>query len=102
MLSLLNMGRLFNRIREAVRNERYLVSWHADHICEERSIADWQIVAGLDEAALLRERPRSKPNPSVVVRQMLADGTEVEAVWGWLKQTRRAKLITVYFREQTR
>ena len=93
------MGKLFDHIRSAVRDDRYLVSLHADLRCEERGVTDWQIIAGLEEAELIHERSRSKPNPSVVVRQILADGSEVETVWAWLVQTRRAKLVTVYFRE---
>jgi hypothetical protein len=92
------MARLFNNIRSAVNEDRFLVSWHADEQCEEREVTVWQIVTGLEDAELLRERPRSKPNPSVVVRQILADGREVEVVWSWLSATRQAKLVTVYFR----
>ena len=74
------MGALFDKIRQAVQDERYVVAWHADERCEERGVTDWQLVAGLEDADLVRERPASKPNPSVVVRQILADGTEVEVV----------------------
>ncbi len=35
------------------------------------------------------------PHPSVVVREDLVDGTEVEAVWAWLPESEIAK----YFRE---
>ena len=91
------MGKLFDDIRAAVREERFIVGWHADERCEEREITDWQIVAGLEDAELIRERPASKPNPSVVVQQTLADGTDVEVVWSWLSPSRRAKLVTVYF-----
>jgi hypothetical protein len=56
-------------------------------------------VAGLIDAELVRERPRSKPNPSIVVRQLLEDGTEVEAIWSWLSATKQAKLVTVYLVE---
>ncbi len=56
-------------------------------------------VAGLEEAELVRERPRSKPNPSVVVRQIDEDGNEVEVIWSWLGETRQAKLVTVYLVE---
>lgn len=93
------MGALFDRIRAAVRDDRYIVSWHADERCEERGVTDWQLVLGLSEAELLRERPRSRPNPSVVVRQTLPDGAEVEVVWSWLSHSRRAKLVTVFFRD---
>lgn len=91
------MGKLFENIRNAVQEERYLVSWHADARCEERGVTDWQIVAGLEDAKLVRERPRSKPNPSVVVRQVLADGSELEVIWAWLAHSRRAKLVTLFF-----
>jgi hypothetical protein len=93
------MGKLFDQIRRAVSDDRFVVSWHADEKAEEREVTDWQLVAGLEEAELLRERPKSKPNPSIVVRQFLADGTEVDVIWSWLADTRRAKLVTVYFRD---
>jgi hypothetical protein len=91
------MGVLLDRIREAVADDRVIVRWHADQRCEERGISAWQLIATLPNAVLLRERPASKPNPSVVVRQMLADGTEVQVVWSWLGATGRAKLVTVFF-----
>lgn len=93
------MGKLFERILEAVRQDRFVVSWHADERCEERGVNDWQVIAGIEQAELIRERPQSKPHPSVVVRQELSDGTDVEVVWSWLARTRRAKLVTVYFQE---
>jgi hypothetical protein len=93
------MGKLLDEIRTALRDERYLVSWHADERAEERGVTAWQLVAGFDQAQLVRERPRSKPHPSVIVRQTLIDGTEVEVIWSWLSQSRRARLVTVYFRD---
>lgn len=94
------MARLYDKIRKAVQQDRILISWHADEKCEEREITAWQIVAGLENAELLRERPKSKPNPSVVVTQLLADGTEVQAIWSWLAETNRAQLVTVYFADE--
>jgi hypothetical protein len=91
------MGRLFDEIRQAVHEERFLIAWHADERCEERAVSPWQLAAEIDSARLVRERPSSKPNPSVVVHQTLADGSEVECIWAWLFTTRRAKLVTVYF-----
>jgi len=93
------MGKLFDRIRAAVREDRFLVSWHADERAEERDVSVWQLVAGLESAILERERPTSKPHPSVVVRQELVDGTEVEVIWAWLPESGRAMLVTVYFSE---
>ena len=93
------MGKLFEQICSAVEEDRFFVAWHADERCEERGITAWQLVAGLAEAELVRERPRSKPNPSVVVRQVLEDGTEVEVIWSWISATNQAKLVTVYLVE---
>jgi hypothetical protein len=92
-------SKLFEQIRSAAANDRFFVAWHADEPCEERGITSWQLVAGLEEAELVRERPRSKPNPSVVVRKILEDGSEVEVIWSWLVETGRAKLVTVYLVE---
>ena len=75
------MGKLFERIRAAVNDDRFVVSWHADERCEQRGVAAWPLVAALEEAELVRERPRSKPNPSVVVREELPDGRDVEVIW---------------------
>ena len=73
--------------------------WHADERAEERDVSVWQLVAGLKNAILDRERLTSKPHPSVVVRQELVDGTEVDVIWAWLPESRRAMLVTVYFSE---
>lgn len=93
------MGSLLDKIKKAVENDRVIVGWHADQRCEERGVSSWQVVAGLPNAVLVRERPRSKPNPSVIVRQMLADGSEAEVIWSWLSATGRAKLVTVFFQD---
>jgi hypothetical protein len=91
------MDTLFDAIRAAVRNDRFLVSWHADERCEERQVAVWQVVAGLEDARLQQDRPTSEPHPSIVVRQKLVDGTEVEIVWAWMPDSGLAMLVTVYF-----
>ena len=91
------MGDLFEKIRAAVREDRFVVSWHADERCEERQVAAWQVVTGLEDAHLERERPASKPHPSIVVREELPDGTEVEVIWAWLAESRRAMVVTVFF-----
>lgn len=87
------MGKLFDKIRRAVKDDRFVVSWHADERCEERSVTAWQLVAGLADATLIRERPRSKPHASVVVLQELPNGEEVEVVWSWMPDE-RALLVT--------
>ena len=51
------MGKLFEQVfRSAVANDRFFVAWHANEECEERGITAWQLVAGLEEAELIRER----------------------------------------------
>jgi hypothetical protein len=52
------MGKLFEQIRSAVANDRFFVAWHADERCEERGITAWQLVAGLEQADVVRERPQ--------------------------------------------
>lgn len=95
------MAALHNRIRRAIQLERFVIGWHADEQCEIRGISPWQLAAEFDQAVLLLERPASKPNPSVLVRQILADGNVVRAVWAWLSHSQRAKLVTVFFEEPT-
>jgi hypothetical protein len=91
------MGRLFDTIRQLVSAERYVVGQHASERLEERGILEWQAVSGLDEGELIVERPDAKPNPAVEVRESLADGTEIKAVWSHLRQAGVAKLVTVHF-----
>lgn len=90
------MASLFERIREAVRDGRYVIGVHAGNQLDERGILDWQVVAGLAEGVLLCERD-DRPNPAVEVEELLADGTSVKAVWSWLPHHRAAKLVTVHF-----
>jgi hypothetical protein len=58
---------------------------------------EWQVVAGLEQGKLIAERPDALPNPAIEVRETLADGTEVKAVWSHLRRSRVAKLVTVHF-----
>jgi hypothetical protein len=41
---------------------------------------EWQAVEGLNDAAIISERPKTKPNPSIEVKETLPDGTEFKAV----------------------
>jgi hypothetical protein len=91
------VGRLFKQIRQAVLEDRFVASWHADEQCEEREISILELVVSIGGAELIRERPRSKPNPSVVLRQVMPDGRPVEVIWAWLEGSMRAKLVTAYF-----
>jgi hypothetical protein len=54
------MGLLFDKIRKAVKDDRFVVAWHADERCEERFVTPWQLAAGLEHAELLHERPHTK------------------------------------------
>ncbi len=94
------MGQLFERIREAVDDERYVIGVHAAQRLRERRIPQWQAVAGLADGVLITERPRSKPNASVEVKQPLPDGTTAKAIWAWLPYHRVAKLVTVHFMDR--
>lgn len=91
------MGELFNRIRDVVADNRYLIGAHAANQLDECGIPDWQVVVGVDEGVLLIERPNDDPNPSVETEQLLPDGTTVKSVWSWLPHHRVAKLVTVHY-----
>jgi hypothetical protein len=91
------MGELFETIRRLVAEEKYVVGLHASERLEERYIMEWQAVAGLEGGELIAENPSAAPNPTVEVREMLPDGTEIKAVWAYLRHSGVAKLITVHY-----
>ena len=91
------MRRLFDVIHNLVAAERYIVGQHAVERLEEREILEWQVVAGVADATLIVERPEAVPNPTVELSESLPDGTEVKAVWAYLRQSGVAKLVTVHF-----
>ncbi|HET6251836.1 MAG TPA: DUF4258 domain-containing protein [Tepidisphaeraceae bacterium] len=91
------MGALFKKIRECVNNGRYVVGQHAAERLEERGILEWQVVDGIEDGALLVERPGATPNPIAEINQFLADGSEVKAVWSYMISVDTAKLVTVHF-----
>jgi len=91
------MGQLCNTIRQLVAEEKYVIGQHASERLEERGIMELQVVAGLEDGALITERPDATPNPAVEVRESLVDGTEFKAVWSHLSQSGVAKLVTVHF-----
>ena len=90
-------GKALDHLRGLIEGERYLVGVHASERLEERGILEWQIIAAVEDAALLLERPSDLPNPAVEVIIELPDGTEVKAVWSHLASTDLAKLVTVHF-----
>jgi hypothetical protein len=79
------------------RTSSIYVSVHARRRLEERRITHWQVIDGVRSAEIVENRPDDEPNPSVVVRETLIDGTVVEAVWAWLAESETALLVTVYF-----
>lgn len=91
------MGQLFVTIRTLVVADKYVVGKHTAERLEERGIMEWQVVGGVDNGELIVERPNASPNPAVEVRETLPDGTEVKAVWSYLRQSGVAKLVTVHF-----
>ena len=88
---------LFTRVLEAVEQERYEVSIHADNRIEERGMMVWQVVSGLRDGKLLRAELDDRPWPSVLVSQLLPDGTEVRAKWSHRSRDDMARLVTVYY-----
>jgi hypothetical protein len=91
------VGRLFETIRTLVAQSRYVIGQHATERLEERGILEWQVVDGIEGAILIVERPDATPNPAVEVRQSLAAGSEIKAVWSHLISADVAKLVTVHF-----
>jgi len=91
------MGRLFDKIKELVADEKYVVGQHASEMLEERGIMEWQAVAAFENCVLLREKSTARPNPSVEVLGTLPDGTEIKVVWSHLQKSCVAKLVTVHF-----
>lgn len=88
---------LFEQIRDAIADERYLIGLHAAERLDERGIPDWQVVAAMTGATLILERPHNRPNPSIEARILLPDGTAAKAVWAWIAGLRAAKLVTVHY-----
>ncbi len=91
------MSRLLEKIKKAVKEDRFVVSMHADVQMEIRGVLPWQVAAGIDLAVLHRERPGSLPSPSVILTQCLPDGAEYYVVWSWKEHLNIAKLVTVFF-----
>jgi hypothetical protein len=95
------MGALLETIRRLVTDGQYVIGEHESERLEGRGIMEWQAASGLHDAVLLAERQRSKPNPSIEVRESLPDGTEFKAVWSHLRRSGVAKLVTVHFFDRT-
>ena len=51
----------------------------------------------MQDGDVIAEKPRSKPHPTIEVRESLPDGKEFKAVWSLLRQSGVAKLVTVHY-----
>jgi hypothetical protein len=91
------VGVLFDKIRQLVAEEKYIIGDHAAERLDERGIMEWQAVAGLEAGSLMAERLDAVPNPVVEVQELLPDGVAFKAVWSFLSQSGVAKLVTVHF-----
>jgi hypothetical protein len=87
---------LTDQIRVAVQESRFLISVNTRMQMEERKVALWQVETGLVDGNIV-EVPDRKPNPLIVVDQVLLDGTLVVVSWSWLAGSNQAKLISVLF-----
>jgi hypothetical protein len=94
------VGRLHERILEAIQEDRLVFSLHAENQLSSRGVLRWQAVAGFWDGRLASEHPRARPNPKILMHQMLPDGTEVVAVWAYVASIDRAKLVTLYFEDE--
>jgi hypothetical protein len=86
-------------IQNGVLQGRFLVSLHASRRLRQRKVPLWQIEAGVNEWVVTEERPNDLPNPSIVVEQMLQDGTTITVVWAWHIAENQPLLVTVFFPE---
>jgi len=60
---------------------------------------EWQVVMGILDAHLLSADLQDRPWPSVLVSQMLPDGTEAHAKWSYRARDRMARVVTIYYPE---
>ena len=88
---------LFALIRQAVLQDRFIVSIHAQRRLRERRIMLWQITGSLDDAEVLNERPGDERGPVVETQQALPDGTNVKVVWSYKATESSAALVTVHY-----
>lgn len=94
------MPRLYDQIARLVAEGRYVIGEHAWERLLERSIMEWQIIAGMSEARLMSQRPLARPHPIVEVRVPLPDGAECKAVWSLLRREGVAKLVTAHLLDE--
>ena len=90
------MAQLFDTIRQRVREGKYLVSVHATERLKERRLHMSQVVVGTMGGTLLLECPNASPNPTIEVQVILPNGIKCKAVWSYIANDDRAKLVTVH------
>ena len=92
-------GTLVDTILAAIRSGNFIVSRHGARRLRQRKIPLVQIEDETlaAERAAIQLRVNSKPNPTIMVELVLADGTPVVAIWSWMKDHEAAQLVTVYF-----
>jgi hypothetical protein len=95
------MQKIEARIRQAVSEGRWAFTVHAEERLAERGIEPWQVLAGFEDGETIRADEKSKPNPKILLRQILSDGTPIVTVWAFLKSLDSATLVTVYFEAKT-
>lgn len=95
------MSNLLIEIQACIRRGNYLASRHASERINGRFLKLWQVAATIDNARLVFEDVDAKPNPKVVVWQVLPDGRQAKAVWSLDRglPDDRAILVTIYFPE---
>jgi len=98
--TMVDVGKLYEKIRDAIQEDRLVFSLHAENQLSSRGVLRWQAVAGFWDGKLAREHPQARPNPKIVMRQMLPDGAEVVAVWAYVESIERAKLVTLYLEDE--
>ena len=91
------MDALFDKIARAVAENRVVFSVHADNQLTSRDLVRWQIVSGFAEGEHVASLPQARPNPKIIMKQMLPDGSDVFVVWSYLQSIDRAKVVTALF-----
>jgi hypothetical protein len=93
------VDRLHQEIRRAIDEDRIVFSVHADNQLVSRKVPRWQAVSGFSSAEFVAAYPKAKPYPKITMRQILADGTPVIAIWSYVRSIRSAKLVTLFFED---
>ena len=91
------MVNLEQNIRQAIASDEWAATSHADERLAERKVEAWQVAAASLTGVTMLVDPNALPNPKILIKGMLPDGTEVVIAWAWIESTRQAAVITVNF-----